>query len=71
MLFEAFLCLQFVFVIFWQKEIGAKVVPEMLVNLITGKGFFLSQRSLNCTDRQFSTSRDGMSEICLETLGNP
>jgi len=29
----AFLCLQFMFVIFWQKDFGAKVVHKMLVKL--------------------------------------
>ena len=31
-----FLCLQFVFVIFWQKEIGAKAARKMLVRLTIG-----------------------------------
>jgi hypothetical protein len=29
-----FLCLQFGFVIFWQKDFGAKAANEMLVKLI-------------------------------------
>ena len=32
---EAFMCLQFGFVIFWQKEIGAKAAHKMLVKLTT------------------------------------
>ena len=31
----AFMCLQFGFVIFWQKEIGAKTAHKMLVKLTT------------------------------------
>ena len=31
----AFICLQFVFVLCWQKEIGAKAARKMLVNLTT------------------------------------
>jgi len=36
---EASLCLQFVFVIFWQKEIGAEAAHEMLVKLTMGVDF--------------------------------
>ena len=32
----AFMCLQFGFVIFWQKEIGAKVAHTIIVKLTTG-----------------------------------
>ena len=31
--FEAFLCLQFGFVLFWQKEISAKAARKLLVKL--------------------------------------
>ena len=31
--FRDFICLQFVFVIFWQKEIGVKVAYKILVKL--------------------------------------
>ena len=34
--FIAFLCLPFGFVIFWQKEIGAKAVRKLLVKLTSG-----------------------------------
>ena len=34
--FKALLYFQFVFVIFWQKEIGKNVAPKMLVNLTPG-----------------------------------
>jgi hypothetical protein len=39
----AFLCLQFMFVIFWQKDFGAKVVHKMLVKLTTELTFTSSQ----------------------------
>jgi hypothetical protein len=32
----AFICLQFVFVIFWQKDFGAKAAHKMLVKLTPG-----------------------------------
>jgi hypothetical protein len=32
----AFMCLQFGFVIFWQKDFGAKATHKMLVKLIPG-----------------------------------
>ena len=36
-LFAAFLYLQFVFVIFWQKEIGEKAEHKMLMKLTAGR----------------------------------
>ncbi len=33
---KVYMCLQFGFVIFWQKEIGAKAVSKMLVKLTLG-----------------------------------
>jgi hypothetical protein len=34
--FQAFMCLQFGFVIFWQKDFGAKAAHKMLVKLTPG-----------------------------------
>jgi hypothetical protein len=39
----AFMCLQFGFVIFWQKDFGAKAAHKMLVKLTPGKHSSLSQ----------------------------
>jgi len=36
---EAFLYLQFGFVIYWQKNIGAKAAHKMLMKLTTGLNF--------------------------------
>jgi hypothetical protein len=33
-----FMCLQFGFVIFWQKDLGAKAANKMLVKLTPGLG---------------------------------
>jgi hypothetical protein len=35
-LYTAFMCLQFGFVIFWQKDFGAKAAHKMLVKLTPG-----------------------------------
>jgi len=35
--FHSFMCLQFGFVIFWQKEFGAKAAHKMLVKLTPGQ----------------------------------
>jgi hypothetical protein len=35
--FCAFMCLQFGFVIFWQKDFGAKAAHKMLVKLTQGR----------------------------------
>jgi len=40
-----FMCLQFGFVIFWQKDFGAKVAHKMLVKL-TPDGSFLLDSNL-------------------------
>jgi hypothetical protein len=34
-----FMCLQFGFVIFWQKDFGAKAAHKMLVKLTPGKSY--------------------------------
>jgi hypothetical protein len=43
----AFMCLQFVFVMFWQKDFGRKAANKMLVKLTPGHQFFaLSPESI-------------------------
>jgi hypothetical protein len=37
--FAAFMCLQFGYVIFWQKDFGAKAAHKMLVKLTPGVNF--------------------------------
>jgi hypothetical protein len=36
-LYAAFMCLKFGFVIFWQKDFGAKAAHKMLVKLTPGR----------------------------------
>jgi hypothetical protein len=36
-LYAAFMCLQFGFLIFWQKDFGAKAAHKMLVKLTPGQ----------------------------------
>jgi len=47
--FTAFLLLQFDFVFFWHKNIGAKAASKMLMKLTTGAGLLaLQERTYNC-----------------------
>jgi hypothetical protein len=43
------MCLQFGFVIFWQKEFGAKAAHKMLVKLTPGKPSLVASAPLNKT----------------------
>jgi len=48
--YAAFMCLQFSFVIFWQKDFGAKAAHKMLVKLTPSGSMvtiFISQLSLS------------------------
>ena len=40
-----FMCLQFGFVVFWQKEMSAKAARKILVKLNVGDAFYLESES--------------------------
>jgi len=48
------MCLQFGFVIFWRKEIGAKTAHKMLVKLTLGAKFHQQPISLKNLEAAFS-----------------